>query len=340
MQQFKMLVLTDHRGHSQENSLYALGRALHRHAWCAQIDVATRWNPLNDPFFQGLHKGNLFVNAIDQDFAFNQDGRSFKKTLRKAKLAEYDLFWLRLPPPIPKYFLDFLLKEFPDKLIINNPKGVWETGSKKFLLQFPDICPRMHYCRSMAEIIAFKEQFPIVLKPLRAYGGKGLIRIDGEKVWMENTEISFSAFIAKMADAELEYLGVEYLPKVSLGDKRIIVVDGHIMGGSLRLPPKDSWICNVAKGGSSHRAEIEEEERDIIKRINPLLAEMGVVMYGIDTLVGNDGKRVLSEINTTSIGGLPQIGKQQGSSVVQQAVHLIWNYVKHKKQKSNVIGNR
>lgn len=335
-----MLVLTDHRGHSRENSLYALGRALHRHAWCAQIDVATRWNPLNDPFFQGSDKDNLFVNPIDQDFAFDQTGRSFKTALRKAKLAEYDLFWLRLPPPIPKYFLDFLQKEFPDKLIINNPKGIWETGSKKFLLQFPTICPSMQYCRSVADIMAFKQQFPIVLKPLRAYGGKGLIRIDGEKVWMENTAISFSAFMKNLEDAEVEYLGVEYLSKVRLGDKRIIVVDGHIMGGSLRLPPKDSWICNVAKGGSSHRAEIEEEERDIIARINPLLADMGIVMYGIDTLVGNDGKRVLSEINTTSIGGLPQIGKQQGNSVVQQAVHLIWNYVKHKKQESNVIGNR
>lgn len=335
-----MLVLTDHTGHSSENSLYALGRAMHQHAWCQQIDVATRWNSLNDLFFQGRSKAHLLINPVDQHFVFHEDGRAFKRELRKAKLEEYDLIWLRLPPPIPKIFLDFLQSELPNTLIINDPKGIWETGSKQFLLQFSDICPPLKYCTSMADIIAFKDRFPIVLKPLRAYGGKGLVKMDGDKVWVENREISFAAFEAEMAHSSIAYLGVEYLHNVSLGDKRIVVVDGQTMGASLRLPPKDSWICNVAKGGSSHSTDIDDDELEIIKRINPVLAEMGIVMYGIDTLVGNDGKRVLSEINTTSIGGLPQIGKLQGTSVVQQAIHLILNYIKHKKQGQDVIGNR
>lgn len=340
MEQFKILVLTDHTGHSSENSLYPLSRAMHQHAWCQQIDVATQWNSLNDLFFQGLSKVNLLVNPVDQHFAFHEEGRAFKRELRKAKLEEYDLIWLRLPPPIPKVFLDFLQRELPDSLIINDPKGIWETGTKRFLLRFPDICPPLQYCTSMADIIAFKDRFPIVLKPVRAYGGKGLVKIDGDRVWVENRAISFQAFQAEMAHSTIAYLGVEYLHNVSLGDKRIVVVDGQTMGASLRLPPKDSWICNVASGGSSHLTAIDDDEREIIKQINPVLAEMGIVMYGIDTLVGNDGKRVLSEINTTSIGGLPQIGKLQGTSVVQQAVHLILNYIKHKKQGTNVIGNR
>ena len=79
-------------------------------------------------------------------------------------------------------------------------------------------------------------------------------------------------------------------------------------------------------GGSSNRTEVEPEEEAIIKLINPILTQRGIVMYGVDTLVGDDGKRVLSEINTTSIGGLPQIAAMQQEPLVEKAIDLIWKY--------------
>jgi len=79
-------------------------------------------------------------------------------------------------------------------------------------------------------------------------------------------------------------------------------------------------------GGSSNLAEVEAEERRIVEAINPILSKMGIVMYGLDTLVGDDGKRVLSEINTTSIGGLPQIAALKKLPLVEEAIDLIWSY--------------
>lgn len=82
------------------------------------------------------------------------------------------------------------------------------------------------------------------------------------------------------------------------------------------IPAPDSWLCNVAQGGTSVAAKVSLEEEQIIARINPTLAEAGVLIYGADTLTDDDGRRVLSEINTLSIGGFPQAELQSGRSII------------------------
>jgi glutathione synthase len=331
MQKQKMLVLTDHSGHSKENSLYSLVLSMRRHPSCAHIDIATRGENSNDPFFQYLIPEELYVSEAGEDFAFHPKGHFVKRNLRPAYLKDYDVVWLRMPPPIPVNFLRFLKQAFPDQLIINDPAGIYETGTKEFLLRFPDLCPPMQVCRSVESIIEFKSRFPVVLKPLREYGGKGIVRIDGDQVWEGHNKTTLDHFLKKISRRDIEYLGVKFLKNVSQGDKRIIVVSGEIMGASLRLPAQDSWICNVAMGGRSSFIEVDEEEKHIIDRIHPVLSDLGIVMYGVDTLVGDDGKRVLSEINTTSIGGLPQTAQQAGKPLVERAVDLIWNHITEKK---------
>lgn len=333
MQKFKVLVLTDHTNHSAENSLYALLQSMRKHPRCAQIDVATRANISNDGFFKNFVSKDLVVSEVDESFEFSADGKAFQNNLRSVNVKDYDAVWLRMPPPLSKSFLIFLKHKFPNLVFINDPDGIYQTGSKAFLENFPTCCAPMKICKSVEDIIDFKNKFPIVLKPFRDYGGKGIVRIDGNQVWDGKTELTFDKFVKRLSTAQkeenfkIEYLGVKFLKNVSQGDKRIVVVDGKIMGASLRLPPKDSWICNVAMGGTSNPSEVDEAEIEIIKTINPLLSELGIVMYGVDTLVGDDGKRILSEINTTSIGGLPQIAKLSGQPLVEEAIDLIWKYI-------------
>jgi len=336
MQQFKILVLTDHTNHSAENSLYALLKITHLHPMCQYVDVATRGNSSNDFFFREHIPKELFVSKVDENFEFSKDGFFLNKNLKRKDVASYDVIWLRMPPPLSVDFLNFLSETFPNQLIINSPEGILETGSKRFLLNFPTVTPPMQVCNSVADIMDFKKSFPIVLKPFREYGGKGIVRIDGEKVWSANQEMTFDDFVKTLDTDNIEYLGVQYLKNVSQGDKRIVIVNGEIMGASLRLPPKDSWICNVAMGGSSNPSEVDDDEREIIHHIHPLLSKMGIVMYGVDTLVGNEGKRILSEINTTSIGGLPQIAKQVKQPLVEKAIDLIFKYVQKNKCKDVV----
>ena len=335
-----MLVLTDHSNHSVQNSLYALVHAMRSHPACAQLDVATRGGGLNDFFFDRKRSESLFVNRVDEHFAFHANGRSFRKNLRREQLQQYDVIWLRMPPPLSDDFLDFLRNAFPGKLIINRPEGIQKTGDKRFLLEFPGLCPPMKACTSVEDILEFKNRFPIVLKPFREYGGRGIVKIDGDQVWEGEKKSSLQEFITRIQNTDIGYLGVRYLKNVGQGDKRIIVVDGHIMGASLRLPPQGSWICNVAQGGQARPSEADTDERVMIAELHPVLEEMGIVMYGVDTLVGEDGKRVLSELNTTSIGGLPQMAKFSGIPLLQQAAGLMWNYITLKIQTKNDPANR
>lgn len=339
MKKFKVLVLTDHTNHSAENSLYALVQSMSQHPLCTQVDVATRANSSNDFFFKKLSSQELFVTKVEEGFSFSADGKSFKNNLRKENLNIYDVVWLRMPPPLSKAFLIFLKHKFPNLIFINDPDGIYQTGSKGFLLNFPEVCAPMQLCKSTEGILEFSKQFPIVLKPLREYGGKGIIRIDGEKVWNGKLETTLDDFFKKIKDTGIEYLGVKFLKNVSQGDKRIVVVNGKIIGASLRLPAKDSWLCNVAMGGSSNHAEADKDEKEIVKRINPILTQLGIVMYGVDTLVDDSGKRVLSEINTTSIGGVPQMERQQGKPLVKTTTDKICNYIVNKLKEKNAISN-
>ena len=339
MQKFKMLVLTDHTNHSSENSLYALVHAMRKHPRCSQIDIATRGDSRNHFFFDENMPINLWAVRVDESFRFQSDGASFKKEAFKTMLRSYDVVWLRMPPPLSFTFLYFLKKVFTNQIIINDPEGIWVTGSKSFLMQFETLCAPMRICRSIDDIIQFKNQFPIVLKPFREYGGKGIIKIDNNQVWEGQQVTSFQNFISKLQsrDQPLEYLGVQFLKNVHQGDKRIIVVNGKVLGASLRLPAENSWLCNVAMGGRSVSAQPDEDELAIIESINPILNRMGIVMYGVDTLMGNNGQRVLSEINTTSIGGVPQMAQQTGLPLVKIATDLMWNYIIEKSKNEHVI---
>lgn len=333
MNKYKLLVLTDHKNHSSENSLYALVRALAANPLCAEVNIASRAMPENEDFFSGKNAIKLSVIKPSADFAFDKSGKIFQEDIHEEFCSSYDWVFLRMPPPIDSSFLDFLSKNFSEQVIVNDPQGIFKTGSKEFLMNFQDCCPPMRICSSLEDIIDFKKEFPIVLKPFREYGGRGIIRIDGDQVWEGKTEKTFSEFLDQNKNVDIAYLGVRFLKNVNQGDKRIIVVNGEIMGASLRLPAKDSWLCNVAMGGSSNHTTVDLDEINIVKTIHPILSKLGIVMYGVDTLVNDDGKRVLSEINTTSIGGLPQIAKMRKEPLVEKASDLIWDYFLKNKKK-------
>ena len=263
MKKYKALIITDHSNHTMENSLYDLATKLYNHPKTQCVDVVSRVNYMNDRFFKSIGENKLIVTSVKEDFNFSEKKHPLENNFKVVDTDSYDLIWLRLPPPISKEFLDFLSRRFIGKVIINNPDGIYETGSKEFLIEFSSVCPPMRVCRSIDDIKQFKKEFPIVLKPFRAYGGAGIVRIDKSEVWSGKEKMTFKDFEKRYSGKE--YLGVKYLKNVVKGDKRIVVVNGEILGASLRLPAKDSWICNVAMGGTSNKTDITNEEYEIIK---------------------------------------------------------------------------
>ena len=311
MTPLSFLVLTDHRGHSDQNSLYALVNTLRQDARCRYVDVASRGQPHNAEFFNDAGS-QVQGFRVKKAFRYQPGGEQFTAGNTVLEVAEYDVVWLRLPHPVPQSFLDGLAGR--RRLVVNDPVGIVETGDKSFLTRFPEWTPPVRLVHTAADVRDFARRHPLVLKPLRAYGGQGIVRVDDPDDLPPDLDLT------------APYLAMKFLKNVSEGDKRILVVNGRILAASLRLPAPGQWLCNVAQGGTSVGAEVAPEEHAMIEAIAPELLRRGICFCGVDTLLNDAGKRVLSELNTLSIGGFPQAETQSGRPVVQQAIDELFNY--------------
>jgi glutathione synthase len=331
MRKLKFLILTDHSGHSDQNSLYALTRTLAADSRTAFAFVASRSDARNAAFFSGELAAPVFGLTATAAFSFDPSGQQFTTSEDSMMFTEADVVWLRLPPPADRSFFAQLTAFAPATAptIINAPAGILETGNKAFLCHFPDFTATVRRVQSKLEVQGLARQHAIVLKPLEEYGGRGLVKIMNGLAEVDGVERPLNQWL-ETAEAEISagnYLAMKYLGRVSEGDKRILVVNGKILGASLRIPAPGQWLCNVSQGGTSVVAEVSPEEEAMIAAVAPVLLEKGVVIFGADTLTDDDGTRVLSELNTNSIGGFPQAEAQTGRPVLQQTINEIYHYL-------------
>ena len=336
---FRVLVLTDHATHRPGESIYPLLREMSRHSDCAMIMVASRSHPENVDFFYNFRSTQVYCRSVTQEFVYEPDGYGFLTKEHVVRIHDFDFLFLRLDRPFPGELFTFLIRNFNEQYIINRPSGIHSTGSKEFLLKFPDICPPMRLCVTIQDVLEFRDHHPIVLKPLKSYGGQGLIRVEGDALWQEESKASFSdvdvvSELQSLLAEKGPYLGMKFMKNVSQGDKRVIVVNGKIMGAMLRMPREGSWLCNLARGGVSYFADVDEDEKHIAACISPPIIDSGVVIFGFDTLVDDDGHRILSEINTLNVGGLYEAELHSGRPVVKNSSEEIWNYMISVWQKS------
>lgn len=308
--------------------MYAIARKMNMHPKAKSIYVSSRGLDANKAFFENQMSSELFGSRVTEDFQYSEDGKYLKKDLKKINPDSVDLVLLRLPRPITDEFLYWLESLFSHAVIINKPSGIVKTSSKAFLLEIDGIRKQMKLVRSISEALEYASLFPIVLKPLKEYGGKGILKIDGP-VLDDGTKIHSTGEYLKSIEAQLEeegFLAMKFLKNVTRGDNRILVVGGEIMASSLRLPSENSWLCNVAQGGNAAPSQVDDEEKMIIQIISPILDEHGILIFGADTLVDDDGKRILSEVNTLSIGGFMQAEEQTGLPIIDRTIDKIFNY--------------
>ncbi len=324
-----VLVLTDHRNHTEHNSIYALCTALRRQPGIAHVHVASRGNTANHPFFYRYEQVPLRAWALDGEMHFRQAAYHFEQETVPAALSDYDWIWLRLPHPIPDGFFDFLRAVYPEARIINRPSGIEATSTKAFITKLPQWAPDTKLCGSYSEVEHLQAQYPIVLKPLHSYGGHGILKVgaglvtDGQQTYpLYHYRRQLEAGFARGG-----YLGMRFLKNVTQGDKRTVVVNGRILGSVLRMPPQGAWLCNAAQGGRGIMARPDQRERQMARELSDLLTPMGILMFGMDTLVNDEQQRVLSEVNTLSIGGIQPMEALSGKLIANRAAQQIARYL-------------
>lgn len=338
---YNILVLCSHKRHSTEDTLYPLLHKMLDHPMCGRIDICSRAYEPNHPFFYEESTNKIYVCQITKDIS-QLDCETYAKNCQQVELSPevYDVIVVRLgkrknkpnEDPTNPSFWNYLTKIFPETHIINRPQGIMETGSKEFLLQVKNLIPDSTLVRSVRDVLEFHEKHKdsgIVLKPLNSCGGKGMLRVHDGKIWVMKDCLSFSEYSSTLDETlkQHPHLAMKFLKNVTQGDKRVIVVNGEIVGTSLRKPQGDSWICNASMGGTSHSSPADDEELKMAKELTPILMKRGIVMFGFDTLVDDNQKRVLSEINSACCGGLVQAQRVSGAPVLERAALGLWSYI-------------
>ncbi len=331
---YRFLILTDHRKHKRHNSLYAIARTLVQHPRVDHVHIGSRGITENQGFFMAEKFEELSVISVDATFQFQANQQYFLRNEQVVDPADYDVILMRLPRPISDEFLLALSDHLPNQTFINDPRGILETSNKKFLLNFRALCPPMRHCFTVEEIMQFGSSHPIVLKPLKEHGGKGILLMKDGHIILEGKSVMAETLLAEqiLPMHPEGLLAIKFMQNVVKGDKRILVVGKQIVHAMLRLPPPNSWICNVSQGGRAIHAEISQEEKEIIRIIRPHLLQRGIGVFGVDTLVNDDGRRILSEINTLSVGGFPGYENPNELIKLKSAINNLVSYVDAKKK--------
>ena len=186
--------------------------------------------------------------------------------------------------------------------MVNNPAEVRNAPEKLFVLDFPQLMPPTLITRDKAEIEAFRaEHGAIVMKPLHGHGGAAVFRVLPEDA---NFGSMFDLFSVTFREP---WVVQRFLPKITEGDKRIILVDGEPLGAINRVPALNDIRSNMVRGGAASASDLTERERDICATIGPELRRRGLILVGIDVIDGN-----LTEINVTSPTGIRALKRLGG----------------------------
>jgi glutathione synthase len=204
----------------------------------------------------------------------------------------------------------------PATLVVNDPAGVRSSPEKVLPLLFPDLQPPTLICRDIAAVRAFREQHgDIVLKPLHGHGGAGVLKLGRDD---GNLEAIVDLFQKLAPEA---FIAQAFLPAISEGDKRILLVDGEPVGAINRRPPQGAIRSNLVVGGTAEGTELTAREREICARIGPELKRRGLIFVGIDVIGG-----MMTEINVTSPTGARAVKRLSGVD----AVARMWDVVEGK----------
>ena len=233
---------------------------------------------------------------------------------------DIDVVLMRQDPPFDLGYITaaFLLDRLRGQtLVVNDPREVVNAPEKMFVLDYARFMPPTLIARTLDEVRAFQaEHGAVVVKPLHGNGGKAIFKIEADG---GNLSALFEMFNQTWPEPHMVQ---PFLPEVSEGDKRIVLVDGEFAGAINRKPGEGEFRSNLAQGGYAEAASLTAREEEICAAMGPELKRRGLVFVGIDVI----GGKWLTEINVTSPTGIVAIDRFNGTDTAA----AIWNAIEAK----------
>jgi glutathione synthase len=207
--------------------------------------------------------------------------------------------------------------------VLNDPRGLVLSAHKGWLATLPDVPqPRTLLTASVAEAAAFAAGFAagfaadlgggVVVKPTRAGGGRGVVWApDGR----DAAAVGAAVETARRESFDGYVVVQEYLPEAEVGEKRVLWVDGRVVGGYLRIRPPGDFRHNLKVGGRPLPCELTPADHALAEALTPHLRAAGVWFAGIDVI----GGRVV-EVNTLNPGGAAHAAVFSGVNVADRVL--------------------
>ena len=289
-----------------KDTTFAFQRAAQRRG-----HVALHCEP-RDVYVQGgdvwAHAGELTVSDTKPHFSFG--------SRVDVRLAEVDCVLIRKDPPFDSEYLYVTLmleKARHRTQIINDPRGLRDANEKLYTLHFSEHMPRTLVTSDRARIHRFVAEVGIgVVKPLDGAGGSGVMVVSKA----DRNARSIVDYITH--EGTRHAMVQEFLAAVRAGDKRVLLLEGQILGAINRIAREDDVRSNIHAGGRVEPCDVTAVERAIIADMAPRLAADGLIFVGLDFI----GEK-LTEVNVTSPTGIQELSRHVGRDVAEDVIAWI-----------------
>jgi glutathione synthase len=234
------------------------------------------------------------------------------------RLESLDVLLMRKDPPFDmEYIYTTYILELAEQrglLVVNKPASLRDINEKAYTAWFSHCTPPSIITRSRHELLAFlDEQQKIVLKPLDGMGGRSIFVIS-------RGEVNTNVIIETITDHGTCFvIGQRFVPEITEGDKRILLIDGTPVPYALaRIPAPGESRGNIVMGAKTEGRELSERDRWLCAEVGPLLAAKGIMFAGLD-VIGD----YLTEINVTSPTGIRELDRAYGLDIADKLLAAI-----------------
>lgn len=233
------------------------------------------------------------------------------------RLPDVECVLIRKDPPFDSEYLyvTLMLERLRGRtLVVNDPRGLRDANEKLYTLHFARHMPRTLVTSHRERVHAFLDEVggTAVVKPLDGAGGSGVLVVSRSD---RNTR-SIVDYVT--AEGRRHAMVQEYLPAVREGDKRVLLLEGEILGAINRVPRSDDVRSNIHAGGRVEACTVTDAERAIVVEMAPRLADDGLVFVGLDFIGGK-----LTEVNVTSPTGIQEMSRYAGRDIAETVIAWI-----------------
>jgi glutathione synthase len=233
-------------------------------------------------------------------------------------MAELTVVLMRKDPPLDSEFIySTYILEAAEKLgtlVVNKPQSLRDCNEKVFATEFPQCTPPLLVSRSLKRLKSFlQEHQDVVFKPLDGMGGASIFRVKADD---QNLNVILETLTQH---GNQTIMAQKYLPEITDGDKRVLIVDGEVVPYCLaRIPSASDFRGNLAAGGKGEVRPLSERDQWIAEQVAPVLVERGLLFVGLD-IIGD----YLTEINVTSPTCVQEIDRAKNTAIGDKLIAAI-----------------